>query len=62
MNTPYFPQFRARLAPARRAATQKIQQASLAQLEHYLEGIFPLISFPRRMRETTAAIASTACA
>ena len=41
MNTPYFPQFRARLAPARRAATQKIQQASLAQLEHYLEGIFP---------------------
>ena len=41
MNTPYFPQFRPRLAPARRAATQKIQQASLAQLEHYLEGIFP---------------------
>lgn len=41
MQTPFFPQFRPRLAPARRTATQKIQQASLAQLEHFLEGIFP---------------------
>ena len=41
MHTPFFPQFRSRLAPSRRAATQKVQQASLAQLEHYLEGIFP---------------------
>ena len=42
MPTPFFPQFRPRLAPCRRAATQKVQQASLAQLEQYLEGIFPL--------------------
>ena len=42
MNTPFFPQFRPRLAPCRRASTQKVQQASLAQLEQYLEGIFPL--------------------
>ena len=42
MHTPFFPQLRPRLAPCRRAATQKVQQASLAQLEHYLEGIFPL--------------------
>jgi hypothetical protein len=42
MHTPFFPQFRPRLAPCRRAATQKVQQASLAQLEQYLEGLFPL--------------------
>ena len=42
MTTPFFPQFRPRLAATRRAATHKVQQASLAQLEHYLEGIFPL--------------------
>jgi hypothetical protein len=41
MQTPFFPQFRPRLAAARRAATQKVQRASLAQLEQYLEGIFP---------------------
>jgi hypothetical protein len=42
MATPFFPQFRARLAPCRRAASRKVQQASLAQLEHYLEGLFPM--------------------
>ena len=42
MQTPFFPQFRPQLAPCRRAATQRIQQASLAQLEQYLEGTFPL--------------------
>jgi hypothetical protein len=42
MYTPFFPPFRPRLAPCRRAATQQVQQASLAQLEHYLAGIFPL--------------------
>ena len=41
MQTPFFPAFRPRLAPCRRATTRKVQQASLAQLEHYLEGIFP---------------------
>ena len=42
MTTPFFPQFRPRLAPCRRALTHKVRQASLAQLEHYLEGIFPM--------------------
>jgi hypothetical protein len=42
MHTPFFPEFRPRLAPSRRAATQKVRQASLAELEHYLAGIFPL--------------------
>ena len=41
MPTPFFPQFRPRLAPCRRRLTQTVRQASLAQLEHYLEGIFP---------------------
>jgi hypothetical protein len=41
MHTPFFPQFRPQLAPCRCAATQKVKQASLAQLEHYLEGILP---------------------
>jgi hypothetical protein len=41
MITPFFPQFRPRLAPCRRALTQKVRQASLAQLEQYLEGLFP---------------------
>jgi len=42
MTTPFFPQFRPRLAAMRRATARKVQQASLAQLEHYLEGVFPL--------------------
>ncbi len=41
MHTPFFPQFRPRLAPCRRRLTQTVRHASLAQLEHYLEGIFP---------------------
>jgi hypothetical protein len=41
MHTPFFPQFRARLAPCRRRLTQTVRQASLAELEHYLQGIFP---------------------
>jgi len=41
MHTPFFPAFRPRLAACRRNATQKIRQASLIQLEHFLQGIFP---------------------
>jgi hypothetical protein len=41
MHTPFFPQFRPALAPCRRRLTQEVRHASLAQLEHYLEGIFP---------------------
>ena len=41
MQTPCFPPFRPWLAPRRRAATQKVQHASLAQLEQYLQGTFP---------------------
>jgi hypothetical protein len=41
MQTPFFPAFRPQLAPCRRRATQQIRQATLAQLEHYLQGIFP---------------------
>ena len=41
MHTPFFPQFRPRLAPCRRRLTQTVRQASLAQLERYVEGIFP---------------------
>jgi hypothetical protein len=41
MHTPYFPAFRPQLAPCRQRATQQIRQATLAQLEHFLQGIFP---------------------
>jgi hypothetical protein len=41
MQTPDFPAFRPRLAACRHGATQQVQQATLAQLEHYLQGIFP---------------------
>jgi hypothetical protein len=41
MHTPFFPQLRSQLAPCRLRAAQQIRQANLAQLEHYLEGIFP---------------------
>jgi len=41
MHTPFFPAFRPCLAACRRSATQQIRQASLAQLEPFLRGIFP---------------------
>jgi hypothetical protein len=41
MNTPFFPAFRPRLAPCRQQTTRQVRQATLAQLEHYLQGIFP---------------------
>jgi hypothetical protein len=41
MPTPDFPAFRPRLAACRQRATQQVHQATLAQLEHYLQGIFP---------------------
>lgn len=41
MQTPFFPAFRPQLAPCRQRATRQIRQATLAQLEHYLQGIFP---------------------
>jgi hypothetical protein len=41
MHTPFFPAFRPRLAACRRSATQQLRQASLIQLEHFLQGIFP---------------------
>jgi hypothetical protein len=41
MQTPFFPAFRRQLAACRCRATRQVRQASLAQLEHYLEGIFP---------------------
>jgi DDE family transposase len=41
METPFFPAFRPQLAPRRKTATQQVRQATLAQLEHYLQGIFP---------------------
>lgn len=41
MQTPFFPEFRPRLAPCRRRLTQTVRQASLAELERYLDGIFP---------------------
>jgi hypothetical protein len=41
MNTPFFPAFRPQLAPCRQQAAHQIRQATLAQLEHYLQGIFP---------------------
>jgi hypothetical protein len=41
MRTPDFPAFRPRLAACRHRATQQVHQATLAQLEHYLQGIFP---------------------
>jgi hypothetical protein len=41
MNTPYFPAFRPQLAPARNAATQRMHRATLHELEHFLQSIFP---------------------
>jgi hypothetical protein len=41
MTTPFFPAFRPQLAPCRRRATERVRQATLAQLEHYLQGVFP---------------------
>lgn len=41
MRTPFFPAFRPKLAACRRHATRQVRQASLAELEHYLQGIFP---------------------
>lgn len=41
MRTPDFPAFRPRLAACRQRATQQVRQATLAQLERYLQGIFP---------------------
>lgn len=41
MHTPFFPAFRPQLAPCRHTATRQVRQATLAQLEHYLQGIFP---------------------
>jgi len=41
MHTPCFPAFRPRLAACRQRAAQQVRQATLAQLEHYLQGIFP---------------------
>jgi hypothetical protein len=40
-HTPFFPEFRPHLASCRRRTVQQVRQASLAQLEHYLQGIFP---------------------
>jgi len=41
MHTPYFPAFRPRLAACRQRATQQVRQATLAQLEHHFQGLFP---------------------
>lgn len=41
MHTPFFPEFRPALAPCRRRLARQIRYASLAQIEHYLQGIFP---------------------
>ena len=41
MQTPFFPAFRPRFAACRRNATGQIRHASLAELDHYLQGIFP---------------------
>lgn len=41
MHTPFFPLFRPKLAACRRNATRQVRRAGLAQLEHYLQGIFP---------------------
>lgn len=41
MNTPFFPAFRPSLAPCRLSASRQVRRASLAELEHFLQGIFP---------------------
>ncbi|MDB6066810.1 MAG: Transposase family protein, partial [Pedosphaera sp.] len=41
MDAPFFPAFRPQLAPCRSRATRQVRQATLAQLEHYLQGVFP---------------------
>jgi hypothetical protein len=41
MQTPFFPAFRPKLAACRRDTACQVRQASLAELEHYLQGIFP---------------------
>ena len=41
MQTPFFPAFRSRFAACRRNTTNHIRQASLVELEYYLQGIFP---------------------
>ncbi len=41
MNTPFFPAFRPQLAPARHHASQQIHHATLHELEHFLQGVFP---------------------
>lgn len=42
MATPFFPQFRPRLAACRRRATQTLRAASLPEIERYLAGILPV--------------------
>jgi len=41
MHTPYFPAFRPQLATARRCATQQVHRATLHELEHFLQSVFP---------------------
>jgi hypothetical protein len=41
MHTPFFPAFRPRLAACRQRATQQVRQATLAQLQEHLSGLFP---------------------
>ena len=41
MYTPFFPALRPQLAACRRSATRQVRHASLAELEHYLQGLFP---------------------
>lgn len=41
-HTPFFPEFRARLAPHRRSATHSVRRASLAEIERYLSGVIPV--------------------
>jgi hypothetical protein len=41
MQTPFFPAFRPKLAACRRNAARQARRASLAELEQYLQGIFP---------------------
>src|SRR5690242_764769 len=41
MTTPFFPAFRPRLAPCRQTAARQVRRASLAELEHFLQSIFP---------------------
>jgi hypothetical protein len=41
MHTPFFPNFRPRLAACRQSATHRIRRASLAELDSYMSSIFP---------------------